>query len=76
MAKPIVDGLERDLEDRASVARLDILSDPGRAAAVRYDVQAVPTFLVFDAEGTLIGREVGLPNRKEIAALVAGSRPQ
>jgi thioredoxin-like negative regulator of GroEL len=76
MAKPIVDGLERDLEGRASVARLDILSDPGRAVAVKYDVQAVPTFLVFDEDGTLIAREVGIPNRKEIGALVTGSRPQ
>lgn len=58
------------------MARLDILSDPGRTAAAKYDVHAVPTFLVFDEEGTLIAREVGIPNRKEIEALVAGSRPQ
>ena len=58
------------------MARLDILSDPGRQAAVKYDVHAVPTFLVFDEEGTLIAREVGLPNRKQIEALVAGRRSQ
>jgi thioredoxin-related protein len=71
-----VDGLERDLEGRAKVARLDILSDPGREAAVKYDIHAVPTFLVFDEEGTIISRQVGLPNRKEIQALVAGDPPQ
>jgi hypothetical protein len=58
------------------VARLDILSDPGREAAVKYGIHAVPTFLVFDEEGTMIARQVGLPNRKEIKALVAGNRSQ
>lgn len=58
------------------MVRLDILSDPGREVAAKYDVQAVPTFLIFDEEGTMIARQVGLPNRKEIAALIAGDRSQ
>jgi len=59
-----------------NVVRLDILSDPGREAAVKYDVHAVPTFLIFDEEGTMIARQVGLPNRKEIKTLVLGDRSQ
>jgi thioredoxin 1 len=72
LAKPIVDGLEKDLEGQAQVVRLNILSEVGREAAGRYGVRSVPTFLIFDNEGTLIGREVGFPNRGRIESLVSG----
>jgi hypothetical protein len=71
-----VDGLERDLEGRAQIVRLSILSETGREVARSYGVRSVPTFLIFDGEGTLIGREVGLPNRGKIEALVSGSGAQ
>ena len=73
MAKPIVDGLERELEGQARVVRLSALSALGQEVAQRYDVRGVPTFLIFDGQGALIGRQVGFPNRSEIKALVAGS---
>jgi thioredoxin-related protein len=76
MVKPIVDGLERDLEGRAKVARLSILSEVGRQVAQQYGVRGVPTFLIFDGEGTLIGREVGFPNRGRIESLVSGAASQ
>ncbi len=72
MAKPIVDGLERELEGQARVVRLSILSQAGQEAAQRYDVRGVPTFLVFDGQGNLIERQVGFPDRSKIKALVAG----
>jgi thioredoxin-related protein len=71
-----VDGLENDLEGQAQVARLSILSDVGRKVAQDYGVRSVPTFLIFDGEGTLMGREVGFPNRGRIKSLVSGTRPQ
>jgi hypothetical protein len=71
-----VDGLERDLEGRAQIVRLSILSETGREVAQSYGVRSVPTFLIFDGAGTLIGREVGLPNRGKIEALVSGSGAQ
>jgi thioredoxin-related protein len=71
-----VDGLERDLEGQAQVARLSILSDVGREVAQRYGVRSVPTFLIFDGDGALIGREVGFPNRGRIESLVSGAGPQ
>jgi thioredoxin-related protein len=71
-----VDGLERDLEGQAQVARLSILSKVGREVAQRYGVSSVPTFLVFDGQGDMIGRHVGLPNRARIKALVAQGEPQ
>ena len=71
-----MDGLEKDLEGQAQVARLSILSEVGREVAQRYGVRSVPTFLIFDGEGTLIGREVGFPNRGRIESLVSGAGPQ
>jgi thioredoxin-related protein len=71
-----VDGLEKDLEGRAPVVRLSILSEVGREVAQRYGVRSVPTFLIFDGDGTLIGREVGFPNRGRIESLVSGAGPQ
>jgi thioredoxin-related protein len=73
MAKPIVDGLERELEGQARVVRLSALNAMGQEVAQRYDVRGVPTFLIFDGQGELIGRQVGFPNRSEIKALVIGS---
>ena len=72
MAKPIVDGLEKDLEGRATVARVSVLSSVGRDLAGRYGVRSMPTFLVFDGDGNPIGREAGFPDRGRIEALVAG----
>ena len=70
MAKPIVDGLERELEGQARVVRLSALSQVGLKAARRYGVMGMPTFLIFDGQGELIGRQAGFPNRSEIKALV------
>jgi thioredoxin-related protein len=71
-----VDGLERDLEGRAQVVRLSIMSELGRKVAGEYGVRSVPTFLIFDGAGTLIGREVGFPNRGKIESLVSGAASQ
>ena len=73
MAKPIVDGLERELEGQARVVRLSALNAMGQEIAHRYGVRGVPTFLIFDGQGELIGRRVGFPNRSDIKALVTGN---
>ncbi|MCD4685311.1 MAG: thioredoxin family protein [Anaerolineae bacterium] len=41
---------------------LDLLSDVGREAARAYDVQSVPTLLVFDGAGNVVLRQSGLPD--------------
>jgi thioredoxin-related protein len=68
-----VDGLERELEGQARVVRLSVLSQTGRDVARRYGVMGIPTFLVFDGQGDLIGRDVGFPNRNKIKTLVVGN---
>ena len=70
MAKPIVDGIEKDLKGKAEVVRLNMLSKVGREAASRYGVPAVPTVLVLDADGKLIYRHTGTPNRREVVAQI------
>jgi len=72
VAKPIVDGIERDLEDRASVIRLSVMSEVGSRAAQQYGVRSVPTLIVFDGNGQVIETIVGVPNRKSIVAQVIG----
>jgi thioredoxin-related protein len=68
----MVDRLERELEGKARMVRLGVFDQVGQEMARRYDVRGVPTFLIFDGQGNLIGREVGMPDRDKIKALVAG----
>jgi thioredoxin-related protein len=71
LTKPVVDGLERDLNGRAAVLRLDMLSGVGRDAASQYGVKAVPTTLLLDGNGQVILRQVGSVNAAAIRAQVA-----
>jgi hypothetical protein len=71
VAKPIVDGIERDLKGKAEVVRLNLMTRVGRAAASRYGVPAVPTILVLDADSNVIYRHTGMPNRREIVAQIS-----
>jgi hypothetical protein len=70
LAKPIVDGLEGDLEGRARVLRLNILDSVGRQAARRFGVGAVPAFFVLDGQGGVVDAQVGIPNRARLGAKV------
>lgn len=67
-AKPVVNGIEKDLEGRARVIRLDIGSELGKAAAGRYGVSGVPTTLVLDGAGEVVHRSTGVPDRQEVVA--------
>jgi thioredoxin-related protein len=72
MAKPVVDGLERDLEGKAQVVRLSVTDSVGGRLAARYGVRGVPTMVLLDGEGEVVYAEVGTPNRSEIIAAVEG----
>lgn len=52
--------------------RFSLFSSVGQELAHRYGVRGVPTFLIFNGQGNLVGREVGLPDRSRISALVTG----
>ena len=70
MAKPIVDGIERDLEGRAEVVRLSVTSRVGMDAARRYGVRGVPTLILFDGVGHAVEQNVGIPDRGSVVAQV------
>jgi thioredoxin-like negative regulator of GroEL len=70
VAKPIVDGLESDLQGRAHVLRLNLLDSVGMSAARRFGVRAVPTFIVLDGEGQVVDVQIGIPNRARLGAQV------
>ena len=72
----MVDRLERELEGQAQVVRLNVFSKVGSEIARRHNVASTPTFLVFDGDGRLLGRQVGIPNRSKIRALITGTAPQ
>lgn len=72
MAKPIVDGIERDLEGQARVIRLNVMDNVGSQLAQEYQVRGVPTLIIFDAEGNLIARSAGVPSRKNVVSQVTG----
>ena len=71
VAKPIVNGIEKDLKGKADVIRLNILSRVGREAASRYGVPAVPTLVVLGRDGEVVYRRTGLPDRRDIATRVS-----
>jgi len=64
--------------DQVQVLRLSVSSAAGRAAAARYGVRAVPTFVIFDGNGLPVAQSSGLPSRSAMAAqlerLIAESR--
>lgn len=73
MAKPVVDGLEADLDGQAEVLRLSVLSDVGGTLARRYGVRGVPTLVVFDGAGEVIYSAAGIPDREAIVTAVEGA---
>ena len=63
MAKPVVDGIERELKGRAQVVRLSVMDNVSGQLALRYGVQGVPTLLVLDGAGEVVYVKAGSPNR-------------
>ncbi|OLC57438.1 MAG: hypothetical protein AUH85_03430 [Chloroflexi bacterium 13_1_40CM_4_68_4] len=53
-AKPVVDGIERDVAGRALVVRLDLLSDTGATVAKRFGVEFTPSFVLLDRHGVVV----------------------
>jgi thiol-disulfide isomerase/thioredoxin len=70
-AKPIVNGIEKDLEGRARVLRLNVLGKIGRELAGRYDVRGLPTVVAIDGAGKVVYRHTGLPDRQRIVRELA-----
>jgi thiol-disulfide isomerase/thioredoxin len=52
-----------------------VLLDPAGEAATRYQIESIPTTLVFDPQGQLVYRQVGVLSRDQMEALVRQYRP-
>jgi thioredoxin-related protein len=72
MAKPIVDGIERDLEGTAQVIRINAITELGGRLAQRYGVRGVPAIVVLDGAGQVVTQSVGMPDRTGLVAQVQG----
>ena len=70
VAKPIVNGIEKDLQGQAEVIRLNMLSKLGREIAARYGVNAAPTTIVLDSSGESVYQHAGMPDRKLVVGHV------
>jgi thioredoxin-related protein len=68
MAKPVVDGIERTLEEEVEVLRLKVTGGVGRELAARYGVRSLPTLVLLDGQGDVVLKRVGVPQEKEIVA--------
>ncbi|HEY6073215.1 MAG TPA: thioredoxin family protein [Anaerolineales bacterium] len=57
--QPVVDSLEAELGARAHIIRINAQETAGRELAPVYKFGYTPTFILFDAEGNELWREVG-----------------
>jgi thioredoxin-related protein len=70
LAKPVVDGLERELQGRAQVLQLNVTDSVGGQLAARYGVRSVPTFVLLDGAGEVVLTQVGTLDRAAIMEAV------
>jgi thioredoxin-like negative regulator of GroEL len=70
LAKPVVDGLETQLDGKAQLIRLDVLSGVGQQAAARYGVRGVPALVVVDGQGMVVLGQMGIPNSSQVVEQV------
>ncbi|ANM31050.1 hypothetical protein ABI59_17915 [Acidobacteria bacterium Mor1] len=68
VAKPIVNGIEKDLKGTAEVIRLNLLGDVGQEAARRYRVSSVPATVLIAPDGQVALRQIGMPDRGEFVS--------
>lgn len=59
----IVNGIESQYEETIDVIRLNLLGSIGREAAAKFRVRVVSTTINLDGTGTVLARQVGVPDR-------------
>ena len=61
--------------DSVEIIRLDLLSAIGRQAAREYGVHMVPATLLFDGNGELLNKKIGMPEAEKMVAIIQQSKP-
>jgi thioredoxin 1 len=67
MMAPVIDELATEFDGKATVAKLDI--DNAQDIAVKYGVNAVPTFIVFK-DGEVANKLQGLQDKDELTQAI------
>jgi thioredoxin 1 len=67
MMAPAIDALGEEYAGRAKIAKADATKAP--KAALRYQLNAVPTVMVFDG-GQVVGRALGLQSKQQLKQLL------
>lgn len=67
MMSPIIETLKHNVGDKAIVLKVDV--DAEEALALRYNVQSVPTLMIFK-RGELLWRETGVRNAHLIETIL------
>ncbi|HLY67489.1 MAG TPA: thioredoxin family protein [Chloroflexota bacterium] len=70
-AKPMVDGMEKELGRHVRFVKVDVGTLPGKKIAAYVGLDLVPTFIGYDREGTERWRSARLPPRAELWRRVA-----
>lgn len=65
-ARPVVDALVDDIQDRFNIMRVDIHTELGRAMRQRYGFSYSPEFVLFDAAGQEVWRSNRPPSADQI----------
>jgi len=74
VAKPIVDGIEKEIGENGQVLRIDVKSSLGKQLARRYQVSAVPTIVILDGKGETLLYQSGPPDKDKIVNTVINNQ--
>jgi hypothetical protein len=70
-AKPVVDGIEKQLgQKRLRLVRVDVGTKEGRRIASRVELDLVPTIIGYDGGGVERWRFTRVPKRQELWARI------
>ncbi len=75
-SKPTVDRLEKQLEGRAVVLRVDVADPVGRELAARWGIAGTPAFIVTTGAGQPVYMSYGPPQVMELEVALAAARAQ
>lgn len=67
MMSPIVEELEKELEGKAKVFKID--TDEERDLAIKYGIMSIPTFIVFK-NGEVKAKSIGMQDKEELIEMI------
>ena len=67
MMSPIVEEIEKELEGKANVYKID--TDEATDLAMKYNIMSIPTFIVFK-NGEVVQTAVGMRDKQELIDMI------